>query len=292
MNRPDVVLISPYPRIAYSEALTSGPAWYTVHLADALSDQGMLVTVIADQLDGEPDVAYRGPVTIERRYRFGLSGLPTAAMAATRLGAPLAHVQHETFLFGGLLSIPGLLPALTVLRHAGLGPVVTMHHVVDHRAIDKEFTRMNRISAPVTLARTGLSGVQRTLRSMAATSVVHERSFREIIPEASVIPLGLHRHDSMPSNEAKRSLGLNPDTLIALCFGFVSPYKGLEVALEASRLTGPNVELVVAGGPVPDSGQEILTTISCASSMVRPRASRVTSQTTMSRCGSRRQTSC
>ena len=39
--------------------------------------------------------------------------------------------------------------------------------------------------------------------------------------------------------------------VIALCFGFLAPYKGLETALDAAVLAGPEVHLVVAGGEHP-----------------------------------------
>jgi glycosyltransferase involved in cell wall biosynthesis len=39
--------------------------------------------------------------------------------------------------------------------------------------------------------------------------------------------------------------------LTALCFGFIAPYKGLELALEAAARAGDRVELVVAGGEHP-----------------------------------------
>jgi glycosyltransferase involved in cell wall biosynthesis len=46
-----------------------------------------------------------------------------------------------------------------------------------------------------------------------------------------------------------------------LCFGFVAPYKGLEPALDAARVAGPDIELVVAGGEHPrlrESGDHYL----------------------------------
>jgi glycosyltransferase involved in cell wall biosynthesis len=52
-------------------------------------------------------------------------------------------------------------------------------------------------------------------------------------------------------NTTARRLKLDDTRLTVLCFGFLSPYKGLEQALEAARLAGPEVDLVLAGGPHP-----------------------------------------
>ncbi|HEX9531087.1 MAG TPA: glycosyltransferase, partial [Acidimicrobiales bacterium] len=50
---------------------------------------------------------------------------------------------------------------------------------------------------------------------------------------------------------ARRRLGFGAADFVVLCFGFIAPYKGLETALEAARLAGPPVRLVVAGGEHP-----------------------------------------
>jgi glycosyltransferase involved in cell wall biosynthesis len=68
-----------------------------------------------------------------------------------------------------------------------------------------------------------------------------------------VVPHGVDA-GAAPSSEqvrrAKQKLGLRSDRLSVLCFGFLAPYKGLEVALQAAALT-PEVELIVAGGSHP-----------------------------------------
>src|SRR6185369_1981590 len=45
--------------------------------------------------------------------------------------------------------------------------------------------------------------------------------------------------------------GLDDGHLVVLCFGFLAPYKGLERILEAGRLAGESVHVVVAGGEHP-----------------------------------------
>jgi glycosyltransferase involved in cell wall biosynthesis len=247
----DVAMIAPYPSVRDTTALPSGVAAYTERLSGALADQGMSVRVLAPELDGEPRQAHVGGVTVERSYRRGVAALPTAASEARRTTAPIVHLQHETFLFGGPSSVPGLAPALASLRRGGRGPVVTMHQVVDPAVVDSEFTRIHRVRVPHPVARVGLSAVQRTVQALSAATVVHEHSFGQVVPEAHVVPMGLDVADPPRSRATKAASGVRPDRLTALCFGFLSPYKGLEVALEAAAIAGDAVDLIVAGGSHP-----------------------------------------
>jgi glycosyltransferase involved in cell wall biosynthesis len=249
MRAADLAIIAPFPCLEDAGRLPSGVASYTERLSSALADQGMAVRVVAPTVDGEPRRACAGGVIVERTYRPGATALPAAALAARRSGAPIVHLQYETFLFGGLSSLPGIVPALAGLRPQS--PVVTLHQVVDPASVDREFTRVHRVRIPHPVARAGLATVQRTVRTLSAATVVHEPSFGRVVPDAVVVPHGVDVADPPPAAGLKAALGLHPGRLIALCFGFLSPYKGLEVALEAAVIAGDAVELVVAGGSHP-----------------------------------------
>jgi glycosyltransferase involved in cell wall biosynthesis len=136
---------------------------------------------------------------------------------------------------------------------------VTMHHVVDSRAVDRSFTRMHRVGAPPTVARAGLTAVGSAIGRLADRVIVHEPAFASAVRNATVVPHGVEACDTPPREAARERLGLERFTV--LCFGFVAPYKGLEPALDAARVAGPAIELVVAGGEHPrlrDSGDHYL----------------------------------
>ncbi|HEX3794210.1 MAG TPA: glycosyltransferase [Acidimicrobiales bacterium] len=254
MRQPDVAMISPYPGQTDEAAVPSGVAVYTERLASALTEEGMEVRVVAPEIEGEPSLSRAGGVTIERGFRRGATALPRAARRASRSQAPLVHVQHETFLYGGPSAIPGVIPALAGIRMRHQGPVVTMHQVVDPATVDHQFTVTHRVDAPHQLARAGLAGVQGSVRRLGATTIVHERAFTKVMPEAVVVPHGIDAVAAAAAPEiarAKRAFGARPDRLTALCFGFLAPYKGFEVALQAAALAGERVDLVVAGGSHP-----------------------------------------
>ncbi|MGH9006509.1 MAG: glycosyltransferase [Acidimicrobiales bacterium] len=251
VGTPDIAMISPFPGIRAERANPSGVAGYTARLAQELASEGVGVHVVAPRIDGERDLDRVGGVTVERRFSRGGGALPKAVRVADETGAAVVHLQHEIFLFGGTSSIPGLVPALATLKRRRVGPVVTMHQVVDPSTIDREFTRVHRVQVPPKAAQLGLAALQRTVRRLAETVVVHDHSFRRLVPGAEVIHHGVDQSDIDSGADAKQALGLSPECLTVLCFGYLSPYKGLEAALDAAEQAGSAIELVVVGGEHP-----------------------------------------
>ena len=251
MSRPDVAIVAPYPAGHERHGGPSGVASYTANLAQALAARGATVHVIAPREVGASRHEAHGPITVERPFDRGPFALVRACDAAVRSGARIAHVQHEHFLYGGPSSIPALLPSLQRLRRAGLGPVVTMHQVVEPAVIDRTYTQLHRVSVPPQVARVGLTTLQRSINRRAGACIVHEQRFADSIPGAVVIPHGIEEACTESRDDARRRLRIDGDRLLVLCFGFVAPYKGLELALDAARLAEPEVQLVVAGGEHP-----------------------------------------
>jgi glycosyltransferase involved in cell wall biosynthesis len=249
MPTPDVALITPFPALGERHGGWTGVASYSANLAGALGDAGARVTVLAAEEPGEPAVARDGALEVRRVWRRGAGALPTAAAVALATGAPTVHLQHELFLYGGAAAVPGVVPALAALR--GPRAVVTMHHVVDPRSVDAAFTSTHRVRAPARLARLGVAAVQRTIGAMADAVVVHEPSFAAVVRGAQVVPHGIEVPERSDRAAARAALGVEDGRLCVLCFGFLSPYKGLEAALGAARLAGDAIELVVAGGEHP-----------------------------------------
>lgn len=251
MPNADVALVSTYPPRGVLHGGSSGVASYTANLAHGLAGRGARVLVVAPEAAGEPARSLDGPVQVERCFRRGPGALPAAARAAAGR-APVVHVQHEVFLFGGSTAVPGLVPALRGLRSSA-GLVVTLHQVVDPGGVDGEFTRLHRVRVPASVARTALRTLQATVRRLAHRVVVHEPGFASVVPGATVIPHGVEEVATPDREAARRRLGIGADDarLNLLCFGFLAPYKGVETALEAASIAGDRAHLVVAGGDHP-----------------------------------------
>ncbi len=251
VSRPDVALVSPYPPPGPRHAGNSGVASYTANLAHALRDAGAKVTVVAPSEGGVPPVVDEDGVRVERPFTRGARALPAAARAAIRTGAPTVHLQHELFLYGGPASLTGLGEALGRLRRSSARSVVTCHQVVDHRRVDRSFTDLHRVRVPVSVARGGLAAVQGLIGRLADVVVVHEQAFADTLGCARVVPHGVEVVEPLAADHARTWLGLAPDRLVVLCFGFIAPYKGFESALDAAGEAGDGVDLVVAGGEHP-----------------------------------------
>lgn len=250
-SRPDVVLVAPYPRLGVRHGGASGVASYTVNLAHALGDAGARVAVVAPMEDGEPTECDDDGVTVRRVFPRGPRALPMALGAARAAGAPVVHLQHELFLYGGPSALPGLLTSLRRPRLCRSRTVVTMHQVVDPRAIDASFTRLHRMAMPPIAARMAITSMQRAINTQADAIVVHEPNFARLVPGAITIPHGVESSAPVDRAAARNALQLD-SRLVALCFGFVAPYKGLESAIEAARIAGTDrVQLVIAGGAHP-----------------------------------------
>lgn len=251
MSAPDLVLVAPYPPPGSRHAGMSGVASYSANLAHALDQRGAAVAVLAPADPDSPSAHRDGRIRVERPYRRGPGALMAAARAAGDLGAPVVHVQHELFLYGGPASVPGVLAGLGALRRSGRGPVVTMHQVVAADDVDRDFTRMHRVGVAAPVARHCLRAVQNAVGRLARPCIVHEAAFADAVPGAVVVPHGIERRTTPQRGPSRAALGIAPDEFVVLCFGFVAPYKGLELALAAGAAAGAPVRVVVAGGEHP-----------------------------------------
>jgi glycosyltransferase involved in cell wall biosynthesis len=247
----DVTLVAPYPPQGVLHGGHSGVASYTANLAHGLAEHGVGVTVVAPELDGDPAEFSDGAVAVRRSFPLGHRAMPRALAAARAADARLVHLQWELFLYGRF-ALVGLLPALGRARlcRSSAPIVTTLHQVVQPAAVDRRYARLHRLTVPAPVARLGIAGVQAAITATATATIVHEEPFRGIVPGAAVIPHGIEKMAPVDRAAARARLGLD-DRLVVLCFGFVAPYKGLELVLEAARRTSPGVEVVVAGGEHP-----------------------------------------
>jgi glycosyltransferase involved in cell wall biosynthesis len=259
--QPDVALITPFPWPGHRHAGFSGVASYSANLAGALAATGATVHVVAERsdqahaaspaTDSTATEELHGSIRVTRAFRRGPGALLDAARAALDIGAATTHVQLEMFLYGGPLSLMSLPAALGLLRANGQGPIVTLHQVLEPATIDRATVELHRVPVPPSVARLGIGGLQRLVGQLAANTIVHEAPFAPQVPRSVVVPHGIETLPIPPRDVARRELGLADDRLTVLCFGFVAPYKGLELVLEAGEAVGYDVEVVVAGGEHP-----------------------------------------
>jgi glycosyltransferase involved in cell wall biosynthesis len=107
--------------------------------------------------------------------------------------------------------------------------------------------------APATLSRAAPSRTPASASSAAATSSPPPAALsrRGASAPPAITAAGSSLVVARP-HSPRAALGLDPDRVVALCFGFLAPYKGLELAIEAAREA--DAQLVLAGGAHPRAG--------------------------------------
>jgi glycosyltransferase involved in cell wall biosynthesis len=195
-------------------------------------------------------------------------------------GYDLIHVQHEHGLFGHgggyKKSCKNFGGILQKLQSEGI-PVVTTFHtdpLGDHR------WKFRKIS----LAQIGenFKNIQRQVAwrrrisrcfgplPQQAKAIVHTASSRKAMirqgmaaPAVHVIEHGclVPRDDHADIPTAKRAVGLAPTDTLLTMFGFVSPYKGHDLAIQALERLPEHVHLVICGGSHPEADDGYLASL-------------------------------
>jgi len=174
----------------------------------------------------------------------------------------LVHIQHEFFLFGGLVSallFPVLLIFCKVLRKP---TIVTLHGIIPLSKIDQKFVKENVISAPPLLLRFGIKLLTMIITFLSDAIIVHENIFAKILIQnyrcsprkLYIIPHGIEEKKiRITKTEAKEKLHLF-DKVVIFFFGYLAPYKGLKTLVEGFALKAPKNPdwiLIIGGGEHP-----------------------------------------
>jgi len=181
----------------------------------------------------------------------------------------LVHIQHEHGLFGygvgskfAVKRFGGLLTALQEIAK----PVVTTFHtdICTHsrRGLRGKWDRFRRKylwSRHVTHHFGSESGRARAIVHSSAT----RRSFVrhgfpvnsiQVIPHACLAP----RNYTLSNEEAKAALGLPANSKLLSLFGFISQYKGHDLAMAALERLPENFHLAMVGGMHPEAKDDFL----------------------------------
>jgi glycosyltransferase involved in cell wall biosynthesis len=256
---PGVVHLTPFPTADLTAPRPGVPTIVSL-LVPALADAGVPRQVVVAARDGGPRVERLLPtVEVARAYRPGRRFREVGRLLATAPGS-LVHAQHEVFLYGGLGTAVQFPLALRPARRRGRPVVVTVHGVIDLRAVDRGFVAANGSRLPPPAVRRALRRVIGDAARAGDAVIVHDRLFADRLEEQygipaerlRVIPLPVPAPVELDRDQARAGLGLTVPT--ALFFGFVTGYKGLPLLLdgwERYRRAGGAGELLVGGGRHP-----------------------------------------
>lgn len=257
-----VGLISLFPPKEFRHVAMGGVASYAKNLVVSLS-RSCEVIVFADKLFGS-DSAYRDcGILVCRCWNKSVS-YPFQIFRSVikrRNDVDVLHIQHEYFLFGGVISavlFPLLLLLLKLLRKP---IVVTLHGVISLRIIDEEFLKDNMVSGVPFIFKLGVLALTRLIAFFADFLVVHEEFFRQVLineyrvdgSKVWVIPHGVEEPSIIiDSDRAKEILGVGGKKVL-LIFGYITGYKGIELLIDAFDLlkSDESYVLFIAGGEHP-----------------------------------------
>jgi glycosyltransferase involved in cell wall biosynthesis len=236
-----------------------GLVHYSYNLACALAGRGhdvTLVTTASFELAGWPLPPTLRLLTPAGRLSRGIDGRWPAALAtlarkgealvdAVRVAAAVRRLRPDVVHLHS--TNPSAIVYLTLLRRLGV-PVVTTAHVVTAH----ERTRIQ-------------DAVSRRIHAAGALVIAHSAFDRGRLVEefaldparVAVVPhgeYGFFARDAAPADRvaARHGLGLAEDDEVALFFGYIREYKGLDVLLDAWPSVvalRPRARLVIAGDP-------------------------------------------
>ncbi len=260
-----IAMVTIYPYEGATVANVGGVGWHTRALVRSLASRdGVQVLVLAQQLDGLEEEKENGGIQIRRCWRPGALFFLPLIREIRKAKPDLVHLQHELFLYGNISSALMFPVFLAMLRILGQKLVVTIHGVSHPEDIDKDFVSLGRISVPPVLVKCVLWVLFRLIAELSHFQIVHDEVFRRIMisgygaraERLVVVPLPyLSDQPRVPmrKEEAREALGIRSPS-VALFFGFVSLYKGVELLIEGFdlfRRDHPDSLLIIAGGPHP-----------------------------------------
>ena len=238
-----------------------GVSSYTRNLVQSLREHGVHVVVFSNKPEKtKPQQDFGGIHTCWNRgilYPFQIF-----RALATNVDVDIVHIQHEFFLYGGMVSAI-LFPVLLVLIHLlGKPVIVTIHGVISLSELNERFKEENELNGPLPLLKFGLIFLTKVIVFLSDAVIVHGRFFAEALyneykcPQwkVHVIPHGVEKAKTIiPPSEAKKRLRLE-NKVIILFFGYITKYKGIETLIEAfGRMAKKhqNWILLIGGGKHP-----------------------------------------
>lgn len=260
-----LLIISPYPRrgLTYGDQ-AGGVASFTKNKLSAMKmiNPEMDFVVLADKIVGERSFVDDNGVRVKRVWRPN-SWLTIPALmgeAIKQKDIKKVMVEAEWALFGSSIFLTGMIPLLVMLlRVFGKEVYLVAHGVlVDFSDLSPQLG-IKTVSWTARVIGWGLGLWYFLLMVLATKVIVNEQYFADLLNnrfwsnKAIFIPHGVTAKLKMSRKATilRKRLGIERGQRILLNFGFLSWYKGTDLAIEAFgqiHKWNKRISLVVAGG--------------------------------------------
>lgn len=215
----------------------SGVASYSKNLVTHIAAMHNDQTVICNTIDGRREEYVEDKVLVHRVFERKPSFLIAVHKKLKEVDPDVVHVQQELALYGNIITAY-LLQWLVFLWRKKV--VITLHGVVDPKAVNAEFVKENNSRLPVWLVQLGFRVIYTPLMRWANKVIVHEQHFKDIAvasygvrpDKVEVVPHGIEILESMDEQQARTTLSLPGNAKVALFMGYATGYKGLDLLIE------------------------------------------------------------
>ena len=194
-----------------------------------------------------------GPATVLARDELGLYVDEfTDSLKATFRGCGLPDAIHANYWLSGL--------AGHRLKHElGVPLIMTFHTLERVKAATFEAESEERAEQEAAL----FACADAALASCEVEADQFVRLYSAAASRVRVVPLGVEHAFFAPGNrhQARRALGLDPDSSLLLFVGRIQALKGVDLALETlieTRARGAATQLAIVGGPSGPGGRDTL----------------------------------
>ena len=253
-----VAHVTVYPPRGEKHISTSGVASYSKNLITHIEDSRIEQAVICDVIT-RPAQYDEGSVKVCRVFNRHPWFVIQVHKALIKIRPDVVHIQQELALFGGVVTAY-LLQWLVFLWRRRV--VLTLHGVVDPRAIDKQFVTENNSALPVWVVKLAFRVIFTPLMKWSKKIIVHEQYFKDIVVKSygidakkvAVIPHGVEPLQAADQKTARQQLDIPTSAHVALFMGYATGYKGLDLLIEGfARYAGQNTAayLVIGAGKHP-----------------------------------------
>lgn len=170
-----------------------------------------------------------------------------------RIRPSVVHIQHEFFLFGGVIEAAVFPLLMLIIRLSGFPVIVTLHGVPAFEKADEDLETGFFMGRMISHSRILLKPFIDLICRLASLVIVHSEFTRSALigyygilaRKVIVVPHGVDESLSKGEDEDKSS----HDVVRMLFFGFITPTKGIEDLVAAlSLISDPKLELDIAGG--------------------------------------------
>ncbi len=248
----NVLVISSYPEqdTTHSEK-TVGVASYTkTLLGQLLKATTDLKLTVFSEIDSKTQSYREGGILVERIWQRGnLLSLLQMFFKTYQHEAKTILIPFEAYMFGKPVHTATAIIALALLKLSGKNIFIMMHQVID------DFRPLEKNAIKAYVLNIAKSLLYKMILFATHTVIVFEEQLKIQLdknsPHIVVIPHFVPEN-LLANGDAPKALAALPDeTYTVLYFGFIAPYKGIDLLVD-NWPDIPNTKLIVTGGMNPN----------------------------------------